>query len=116
MPAAGIMGRRSGRRRGRRDGGTRNLVRPTPISITTAGWNDAELTLVFNQPVSLKGIPQFPAAAGLVPTGAELISPNTLKLTYPDSGKGAPAITVPFEDPSIRNSSGGYVAPSSIAA
>ena len=57
MPA-GIVGHRNIKRRaGRREVGTRNVVRPTPIGISSVTKAAAVMTIVFNQPVSLKGIP-----------------------------------------------------------
>ena len=62
MPAgsAGIIGRRNVKRRNsRRNAGTRNLARPTPIGIASATKAGSVITIVFNQPVSLKGVPQY---------------------------------------------------------
>jgi hypothetical protein len=87
-----------------------------PIDIVSAEWDDTELTIVFNQTVRLSGIPQYAGTGGLMPTAATMTAPNTLVLTYPDAGKGAPSVTIPSEEPAIRNTSGGYVTPSSFPA
>ena len=86
MPAAGILGHRSNRRRtNRRDTGTRNVARPTPIGIVSVTPTGDDLTIVFNQPVSLSGIPQF-AKGTLLPTGATLTAPDTVVLNYTSGG------------------------------
>ena len=85
MPRAGIMGARNVKRRNslRRDGGLKNVARPTPIAITSAAAAGTSVTLTFNQFVSLKGIPQFKNQSGVFPTSATLTNPTTLVLTYP---------------------------------
>src|SRR5688572_26739447 len=115
MPTAGIIGRKNVKRRNsvRRDGGLRNIARATPIAITSATATGTLVTLVFNQFVSLKGIPQYPNNNGALPVSATMLNPTTLQLAY-GLGPEATGINVPAEDPAIRNSSGGFVSPTSV--
>ena len=70
------------------------------------------MTIVFNQPVSLKGIPQYTTnLAGVTPISAALTGPATLSLTFSASIATATTLNIPAEDPAIRNSSGGFVTP-----
>ncbi|MGH7178723.1 MAG: hypothetical protein ACREJC_15200, partial [Tepidisphaeraceae bacterium] len=115
MPAVGIMGRQGTKhRRNRRMSGQNNRPqRPTPIGIVSAAYTGAtQLDIVFNQPVSLNGIPQFPRTGGTLPTAAQLTSPTSVRLTYPAGGPAPSGLSVPADDPAIRNTSGGFVTPS----
>ena len=114
MPRAGIMSARNTKRRNsvRRDGGLRNVARPTPVAITSAVAAGTSVTLTFNQFVSLKGIPQFKNQAGTLPTSASMTNPTTLVLNYPALSPVATEIVIPADDPAIRSSSGGFVTPS----
>ena len=47
-------------------------------------------------------------------TAASLTAPNTILLTYP-AGAEATDISISAEDPAIRNSTGGFVTPTSLA-
>lgn len=85
--------------------GTRSQLVPTLGAHTTSS-----ITLTFTEPVSLKGIPNYSngtitvnAATRPTPTTVSLVFNNTLASTIP--------LTIPFEDPAIRNQSGGYVQP-----
>lgn len=82
--------------------GSRTPIHIVSIQITPPGY-----VVIFDQPVILKGIPQYAESGGDLPTAAELTGGVTLALTYP-----APPVdpmTVPFEDPGVRNGAGGYV-------
>ena len=116
MPA-GIMRRRGSRNNSsRRAVGIHPLARPTPISIASVLPNGNELSLTFDQPVTLTGIPQYTLDAGTAaPTGAVRATASSVTLTYAASVDTAARINVPFEDPAIRNGSGGYVTPQSYA-
>lgn len=113
----GIMGRRPGkhRRNRRMSGQATRPQRPTPIGIVSVKTAGDNLTIEFDQPVSLKGVPQFVKAGGFLPTGASLTAPTTLLLTYTGGGAFPTGITIPYEDPAVRNSSGGFVTPSAYA-
>ena len=67
------------------------------------------VTLEFDQSIALKGIPQYVSQLGSVPASVTQPSPGTVVLTYPAGS--ITQITVPFQDPAIRNATGGYVNP-----
>jgi hypothetical protein len=85
----------------------------TPVRIVSATKAGSVLTVVFDQPVILKGVPQYAVdVAGADPTSAALTAPTTLALTFDAAITAATEFTIPFEDPGIRNAVGGYVADS----
>ena len=45
-----------------------------------------------------------------------MTSPTTLQLTFDADIALATLVNVPYEEPGVRNSSGGFVTPTSIAA
>ena len=83
--------------------------RRTPISITDVTPGDTT-TVTFDQAVILKGVPQWPNNSAHMPLTAVLTAPDVLTLTFP-APDTTTAITVPFEDPGVRNGAGGYVLP-----
>ena len=107
--SAGIVGRRARphRRRVRASGAD---VRPTPVNVLSVAAGGPFLTVTFDQSVILRGVPQWgfgtPAS---YPTGATLESAAVLRLTYSGSVESGEAPAVPFEDPAVRNSRGGFV-------
>src|SRR4030095_13774346 len=107
MASAGIIGRRSsGRRNSRRDAGTRSVASPTPIGIVSVAKAGSVMTIVFNQPVSLNGTPQYTTnLAGVTASSAALTNPTTLALTFSAAITTATTLNVPHEDPPLRNSS-----------
>lgn len=90
-------------------GAEARLPRRTPITITDLVPGDSTV-VTFDQAVLLSGIPQWPNNAGHVPEAAELTAPDELTLTYPTADTTT-TVTVPFEDPAVRNGAGGYVSP-----
>jgi hypothetical protein len=85
------------------------LPRRTPIGISNC-VPGASTVVTFDQAgLVLNGIPQWPDNTGAMPTAAELTGPDELTLTY--AAPVPTAVTVPFEDPGIRNGAGGYVSP-----
>ena len=95
-----------------------NKPRPaTPIGIVSVTKTTTVMTIVFNQPVCLKGIPQYSTnLAGVTPISASLSSLTTLELTFSASVATATTLNIPSEEPAIRNSSGGFVSPSTFPA
>lgn len=113
--SVGLIGmRRRNGSTGRR--GKRVAQRATPIAVTLMAYGGGFVEVTFNQPVLLAGVPKYTLADGSLPTGATLQAANLVKLTYASLGSGAPTITVPFEDPAVRNQAGGYVSPVSMEA
>ena|SRR5687768_10331393 len=96
---------------------TRERVKPrqaTPVRIVSAAAAASVLTVTFDQPVVLKGLPQYTVdVAGANPLSAVLTAPTTLALTYSAAIAAATEVTIPFEDKSIRSAVGGFVADSS---
>ena len=93
-----------------------NLNRPaptTPISVVSATKAAAVLTIVFNQPVALKGVPQYTTdLPGITALSAAMTNPTTLALTFSATVATATEVNIPYEEPAIRNSSGGFVSTS----
>jgi hypothetical protein len=84
--------------------------KPTPITVVNATKVAAVLTITFNQPVSLTGIPQYLTnLSGPTPILASMTSPTVLSLTFSATVATATSLVVPFEEGAIRNASGGYV-------
>ena len=89
--------------------------RPTPIRIVQASAAGTVLTLTFDQPVSWMRelVPQYTTdVVGANPESAQLTTPTTLELTFSASIAAATVVTIPFEEPAIRNAVGGFVADS----
>jgi hypothetical protein len=104
-------------RASRRKNNTNRPVPTVPIGIVSVTKATTTMTIVFNQPVSLKGIPQYTTnLAGVTPISAALTAPSTLSLTFSASIATATTLNIPAEEPAIRNSSGGFVSPSTFPA
>ena len=96
--------------RSRRLSGTqRPMQRAIPIGIVSATKAASVMTIVFDQAVALKGVPQYTTdLAGVTALSAAMTNPTTLALTFSASVATATELNIPFEDPAIRNASGGY--------
>ena len=104
--ATGIIRRRSKSRRlaGRLE------TRPTPIKVVSVAAATTVLTVTFDQAVALKGLPQYTVdPAGPTPVSAARTSPTTVAITYTASIATITGVTIPYEDPAVRNSVGGFV-------
>jgi hypothetical protein len=100
----------SGPRARRAAGDSANRPRPeTPILITAASAVGSVLTLTFDQPVSLSGVPQFTTDMPATPVSATRPALNQVAITYSAGVAGLNIINLVFRDPAIRNASGGYV-------
>ncbi|MCI0365030.1 MAG: hypothetical protein L0219_14225 [Phycisphaerales bacterium] len=110
MPA-GVFRRQLKHRPNRKTNPRANRPQPTtPIGIVSATKNVAVLTVVFNQPVTLKGIPAYTTnLAGINPISAVLTNPTTLTVTFSATIATATTLNIPYEEKAIRNSSGGFV-------
>ena len=113
MPA-GIIRRQIKHRPSRRKNIMANRPQPTtPITVTAAAAAGSALTVTFNQPVALKGVPQYTVdVAGADPVSAVLSAPNICVITYDVAIAAATTLTIPYEEPAIRNASGGFVSTS----
>ena len=112
MSVSIIGGRSRARRRNQRTTGQRTRpAAPTPINIVGAAFAGGELTVTFDQPVMLSGVPEYRAVDGnqsVSATSAERVSPTSVRLTYP-AGTGAGGVVVPADDPAVTNATGGRV-------
>ena len=99
---------------------TRERVKPrqvTPVRIVSAVAAASVLTITFDQPVTLKGVPQYTTdVAGPTPVSAAMTGPTTLAITFSAAIAAATEVRIPFEDPGIRNAVGGFVADSTFPA
>jgi hypothetical protein len=86
-------------------------VPTTPIGIVSATKSVAVLTVVFNQAVTLKGIPAYTTnLPGITPISAVMTNATTLTVTFSATIATATTLNIPYEESAIRNSSGGFVA------
>lgn len=109
MPA-GILGRRTIKhRRSARFGAA---DRPTPIRITGVTASGSVLAVEFDQAVALSGVPAYTTnVAGAKAVSAVAKTPTTIEITFSATIATATSVTVPYEDPAVRNSIGGFVVP-----
>ena len=115
MAAAGIIGRRRGPNRpSRRRNPAATVPQPTaPIAVTAASALGSVLTVTFDQPVALNGTPAYTTdVAGAEAVSAALTSPTTVAITFDASVASATEISIPYEEPAVRNASGGFVSTS----
>jgi hypothetical protein len=88
-------------------------ARTTPILITGGVTAGSVLTVTFDQVVSLSGVPQYAVdVMGVTPVSATLTSPTQVAITYSATIMSATTVTIPYEEPAVRNASGGFVATS----
>lgn len=90
-------------------GAAAQLTTRTPITPTFGAKSGSSITMTLNQPVSLTGIPAYTNGAVTV-TAATRPTSNTVALTFNGALTASIPLTIPFEDPAVRNSLGGYVA------
>ena len=110
MPSAISKRTRNTRRR------SINVTRPQPtaaIQVTGAAALGSDLTLTFDQPVSLNGVPQYTTDV----VGAEALSAvktglDTVAITFSATVATATEVQIPYEEPAVRNGSGGFVSTS----
>jgi hypothetical protein len=115
MPSA--LTRTSAHRASRRRNGPNRPVPATPIGIVSVTKALAVMTIVFDQPVALKGVPQYTTnLSGATPISAALTAPTTLALTFSATVATATTLNIPSEEPAVRNSSGGFVSPHTFPA
>ena len=71
------------------------MTRPIPIGITSATKITTTMTIVFNQAVSLTGVPAYTTnLAGVTATAVSMTNPTTLVLTF--SASVATSTTLTF--------------------
>jgi hypothetical protein len=85
----------------------------TAITITAASAALAVLTVTFDQPVSLNGTPAYTTdVVGATALSATKTSPTQIAITFSASVAAATELNIPYEEPAVRNSSGGFVSTS----
>jgi hypothetical protein len=105
---------KAARRVRRRSNSAVNNPQPTvPIKVTAASAATTVVTVTFDQPVSLNGVPAYTTdVAGAEAVSAVMTSPTTVAITFDASVAAATELNIPYEEPAVRNSSGGFVSTS----
>jgi hypothetical protein len=90
-----------------------NSAKTSPIKVASADAATTVVTVTFDQVVFLKGVPQYTTdVAGADPISAVMTGPTTIAITYSATVAAATALNIPYEEPAVRNSSGGFVSTS----
>jgi hypothetical protein len=109
----GMLKKKSGKTKERVQNDANRPQPTSPISIISANAAGSTLTITFNGPVMLKGVPNYTTdVAGATPVTANLTGGNTLNILFSASIAAATTMTIPYEEPAIRNASGGFVSTS----
>ena len=105
---------KSGRKTRRRTNSVfNNPPRTVAIKVTGATALGAELTLTFDQPVSLNGTPAYTTdVVGATALSAVMTGMNTIAITFSATVAAATEVRIPYEEPAVRNGSGGFVSTS----
>ena len=83
------------------------------IAVTAAVAATTVVTVTFDQPITLSGVPQYTTdVAGANPISAVRTSPTQIAITFSASVAAATELNIPYEEPAVRNSSGGFVSTS----
>ncbi len=85
----------------------------TPIKVTAAHATGSVLTVTFDGPISLQGVPKYTTSVvGATASSAVMTGMNTVAITFSATVAAATSVTIPYEEPAIRNASGGFVSTS----
>lgn len=99
------------RKQRNRRASAREAVRGAPaLSPESVTFLTPAVTVTFDQPVVMRGVPQWPLNSGILPTSATLTDQKVIALTYPTPGTPT-GIVVPSEDRSVQAFNGARVAP-----
>ena len=91
-----------------------NPDRTVPIKVADVSVAGSVATVEFDQSVLLNGTPAYTTSvAGATAVSAEQTSPTTIEVTFSASVAAATALMIPYEEPAVRNASGGFVSTSS---
>ena len=111
MPGSLLKRRRVVRRR--TNSFVNNPQPTTPIKVTDVAVAGSVATVTFDQAVSLQGTPAYTTdIAGAEAVSAALTSPTTVAVTFDAAVATATALNIPYEEPAVRNASGGFVSTS----
>ena len=95
---------------------TLGVTRPQPtaaIAVTGATALGSVLTITFDQPVSLNGTPAYTTdVVGATAMSAAMTGMNTIAITVSATVAAATEVRIPYEEPAVRNGSGGFVSTS----
>jgi len=84
-----------------------------PIRIASASVALSVLTVQFDQEISLSGTPAYTTdVAGASPVSAVRTADDTIQITFDNAVATATVVNISYNDPAVRNSSGGFVADS----
>jgi hypothetical protein len=101
---------RTSRRRGP------SVTRPQPtaaIAVTSASVLGSVVTVGFDQPISLNGVPAYTTdVVGATALSAVMVGTNTVAITFSATVATATEVRIPYEEPAVRNGSGGFVSTS----
>src|SRR5687767_3857132 len=96
--------RRAATSRKRSSSSVTNPQPTTPINVTAASATGSVLTVTFDQPVSLKGVPKYTTdVVGATALSAAMTGVNTLAITFSATVAAATELKIPYEEPAIRN-------------
>jgi hypothetical protein len=95
---------------------TIGVTKPQPtaaIAVTSASVLASVLTVGFDQPVTLNGVPQYTTdVVGATALSAVMVGTNTIDITFSATVATATEVRIPYEEPAVRNASGGFVSTS----
>ena len=114
MPA-GIIGRKARKNRPSRRRNPSQTVPPrtTPIAVTGVTALGAVLTVTYDQAVILTGTPTYTTdVVGATVLSAVKTGLNTIAVTFSATVAAATEVRIPYEEPAVRNGSGGFVSTS----
>lgn len=82
----------------------------TPIGIVSVSKFPGIVSIAFDQPVSLNGIPAYTTnLPGIKAVAASQNSAGVVEVEFDGSIMAATQLIIPYDDPAIRNLSGGFV-------
>jgi hypothetical protein len=92
------------------------VTRPQPtaaIQVTDVAVAGSVATITYDQPVSLSGTPAYTTdIAGATAQSAVMTSATTVAITFSAAVATATEVRIPYEEPAVRNASGGFVSTS----
>ena len=104
---------KTSRSKARRSIGVTRPQPTTPINVSSASAASSVVTVTFDQVVTLKGVPKYTTdVAGADAISAEQTTPTTIEVTFDASVAAATTLNIPYEEPAVRNASGGFVSTS----
>lgn len=112
-----MLGQRNAKNQSnRRKMETANSLAGVHLTIVSAAFDTPAIAILFNQPIVLRGIPQYLTNTNKLPTAASLSTDKrTLTLTY-DTPGSVTSFTVPDGEPAVSAFSGPGVPPGTFLA